>query len=343
MTKADYSTLFYFNLAASIVIYLFLYAVAPFVAEFYARPELCGIIRVISITILIHALRIVQRVIIFRSLDFRFYTLVCFISGLISLGVAMFMAREGYGYKALVWQQIVMAACQTILLQAKNRFIPSLTFSRSSFSYQFSFGINLIGSDAIRTVANNISANIIGKISSLQFTGFYTQSSKITNFCQSSLGALMDQTVFPILAKEESLEKVARAYRKLLIWLTLALLAVTVIMLVFGEQIVRLVLGDEWTGATDIFRILTLTIVPASIQVLCRNIIKTLGNTKAVLRLETLKSAIILILLLPAAIPGSYWVVWALVAGQAISCIVWMAGTEKELKKQRSRNQSAPL
>lgn len=126
----------------------------------------------------------------------------------------------------------------------------------------------------------------------------------------------------------------ARAYRKLLIWLTLALLAVTVIMLVFGEQIVRLVLGDEWTGATDIFRILTLTIVPASIQVLCRNIIKTLGNTKAVLRLETLKSAIILILLLPAAIPGSYWVVWALVAGQAISCIVWMAGTEKELKSR---------
>lgn len=332
--NADYSTLFYYNLAMSIVIYAILFFSAPLIAEFYTRPPLTDIIRVISLTIIIHAFRVVQRIMIFRELKFRTYAVINVVSGLISLAVAIWLAHLGYGYWALVWQQIVLALCHVVFLETYNRFIPSLVFSKESFKYQFYFGISLFGSDAIRTVANNISTNIIAKISNLEFTGYYTQVSRITNFCQSSLTSLMDQSIFPMMAKFESVDKIKSTYYRFLKLLSLSMIAITILFIIFSNPIIGLVLGKEWLPAAWIFKILSISIAPACIQVLCRNILKTLGNTKKILYLETVKSAIIILLLLLASIFGKTMVVLSLVIAQAIACVIWIIATEKELKYQ---------
>lgn len=330
--NTDYSTLFYYNLAASLVLYAILYFLAPLIADFYNRQELTDIIRIISFTIIIHAFRVVQRIMIFRELNFKIYALVNVVSGLISLAAAIWLAKSGYGYWALVWQQIVLAFANVVCLQIYNRFVPRLTFSRESFRYQFSFGISLIGADTVRTIANNISTNIIGKIATMQFTGYYTQVSRISGFCQTFLTGLMDQTLFPMMVKIESGEKLRSIYRKALVLLSVSLILITVVFVVFATPIIRLLLGEEWTAASDIFQILSLSILPASLQVLCRNIIKTLGETKRVLYLETIKSIILIAFLLAASFIGNYCVVWSLVVSQTISCIIWMVITEKRLE-----------
>lgn len=333
VTNADYSTLFYYNLVVSILIFLLLYFTAPLIADFYSEEALTDIIRIISLTIIIHAFRVTQRIMIFRDLNYKIYAIINLVSGIVSLGVAILIAMEGYGYWALVWMQIVLAVMHVVCMQIYNRFIPSLTFSRESFRYQFSFGISLLGSDTTRTIANNISTNIIGKISSMQFTGYYTQVGRITNFCQNSITTMMDQTIFPMMARMENPLKVLNVYHRLLWILSAGLLLVTVLFLVFAELIIRIVLGEEWMSTTEIFRILAISIPPASIQILCRNVIKTLGDTKKIFYLETVKSAIVIATLLAAAFAGNIWVVWAIVVSQIISCVIWLVSTERQIKK----------
>ena len=342
VTNTDYSTLFYYNLAASLVIYAILYFIAPYISEFYNRIELTDLIRVISFTIIIHAFRVVQRIMIFRDLNFKIYALINVVSGLISLGVAVWLAKSGYGYWALVWQQIVLAFANVVFLQMYNRFIPSLSFSKESFRYQFSFGISLLGADTVKTIANNISTNIIGKIASLQFTGYYTQVSRITGFCQTFLSGLMDQTVFPMLVKINDMSRLSVIYHKTLLYLAIVLGVFTAVFLLFATPILNVLLGQEWTAAADIFRILSLSILPASVQVLCRNILKTLDKTRKVLYLETIKSAIIIVLLLLSALGSSYLVVWALFVAQAISAIIWLRFTEKSLCSALIKQDSSP-
>lgn len=326
---ADYSTLFYYNLAMSIVIYAILWFAAPLIEDIYSRPRLVEVIRMSAVTIVIHAFRVVQRIMIFRELKFRTYAVINVAGGLISLIVAVALAKRGFGVMALAWQQIVLAGCNVIFLGCYNRFIPLLTFSRKSFRYQFSFGIHLFGSDAIRTIANNISTNIIAGISSLGFTGFYTQSSRITNFCQSTLGALMDQSIFPIMAKYDSMEKIRATYRRFLALVTLLTVCITILFTIFAHPLIAILLGKEWTGAVWIFRILALAICPTTIQTLCRNVIKATGKTRSIFWLETLKSALIISLLLIAAFLGTVWVIWSVVAAQTACCIIWMIATAK--------------
>lgn len=338
VSNADYSTLFYYNLLVSIVIYIILYIAAPLIADFYSRPPLTDIIRVIGLTIIIHAFRVVQRIIIFRDLKFNVYAVINVVSGLLSLAAAIIIVKAGYGYWALVWQQVVLAIANVILMQLYNKFIPSLTFSKESFRYQFSFGISLLGSDTIRTIAGNVSTNIIAKISTMQITGYYTQTSKITGFCQSTLSALMNQTVFPMLVKLGTVAKVTSVYHKLIVYASLALLAVTLIFIFFATPIIRIALGDEWVNASGIFILLSLTILPTSLQTLSINIMKTLGCTKKVLELETIKSTIVIVSLLVASLWGVNAVIWAFVISQAFCCLIWMLATEKLLKDRRDMN-----
>lgn len=335
VTKTDYSTLFYYNLSVSIFIYGILYLVAPLIADFYHKPHLTGIVRIISICIIIHAFRIVQRIIIFRELKFRIYAIINVISGLISLIVAIWLAHSGYGYWSLVWQQLVLAMCHVVFMEIYNKFIPSLTFSKESFKYQFSFGISLFGSDSIRTIANNISTNIIARVSTLQFTGYYSQMSRITNFCQSTCGSLMDQSIYPILAKYESIIKLKDSYYKMLRLLFFIMSIITTIFIIFANSIIEIVLGKEWIEASWIFQILSLTILPTCIQILCRNILKTLGSTKTIFYQETIKSIILILFLLFSAFIGKVYVIWSIVISQSISCILWLISTQQKLKNDK--------
>lgn len=332
VNNADYSTLFYYNLAASIVIYGFLYVGAPYIATYYNLPVLTDVVRVISLTIIIHAFRVVQRIMIFRDLRYKAYAIINVASGVLSLVFAVWLALKGFSYWALVWQQIVLAALNVIFMEVYNQFIPSLTFSIESFKYQFSFGISLLGSDAVKTIANNIAPNIIGKISSLQFTGYYSQMSRLTNFCQSSLGSLMDQTIFPMMAKLEKVTDVKVTYHKLLKAVSLILAVTTFIFIVFAPMIINLVVGKQWLPATWIFRILSLAILPTCIQILCRNVLKTLGLTKRVLYLETVKSAILLSFLIFSTFINTVCVVWSVVIAQTVGAIIWLIATYKDLR-----------
>lgn len=214
--RTDYSTLFWYNLIVSLILFGVLYFTAPLIADFYKRQELIDVIRIISTTIIIHAFRVVQRIMLFRDLKFKEYTIINVVSGLISMAIAIILAKNGFGYWSLVWQQVILALCNTSLMELYNRFLPFLSFSKASFKYQFGFGISLLGADIIQTIANNISTNIIAKVATLQFTGYYTQSSRLTNFAQSTIGSIMNQSIFPMMAKMESIQDIRSTYIKFL-------------------------------------------------------------------------------------------------------------------------------
>lgn len=330
--RTDYSTLFWYNLIVSLILFGVLYFTAPLIADFYKRQELIDVIRIISTTIIIHAFRVVQRIMLFRDLKFKEYTIINVVSGLISMAIAIILAKNGFGYWSLVWQQVILALCNTSLMELYNRFLPLLSFSKASFKYQFGFGISLLGADIIQTIANNISTNIIAKVATLQFTGYYTQSSRLTNFAQSTIGSIMNQSIFPMMAKMESIQDIRSTYIKFLKYILIVLGVGSVVCIVFAKNIIQIILGKEWIDATWIFQVLSLTIVTTSIQHLCKNVLKSLGMTKLVFKIETVKSVIIIGALFLAVFYGAVAIIWALVFSQFVACIYSVIETNKSFK-----------
>ncbi|MCS2590637.1 oligosaccharide flippase family protein [Bacteroides thetaiotaomicron] len=70
-TEIDCSTVFYYNLGASLLVYMVMFLGAPFIADFYKQPLLTNVTRIACLTIPIGALCSVHSNLLYCQLRFR--------------------------------------------------------------------------------------------------------------------------------------------------------------------------------------------------------------------------------------------------------------------------------
>ena len=162
--KADFDTVFYFNLAVSCLLYAVLFFCSPFIARFFREPILVPVIRILGISLIINAFGIVQKIILVRRIDFRTQAWISLVSSFAAAVAAVAMAFYGFGVWSLVVLQVGKLAVNTILLWSLSRWHPGLCFSRKSFRDMFSVGSRLLITSIISTIWSEMYSFIIGKM-----------------------------------------------------------------------------------------------------------------------------------------------------------------------------------
>jgi O-antigen/teichoic acid export membrane protein len=155
-TKEDLSTVFYFNIAVGVLMYLVLLVLSPWIASFYNQPVLKVIIVWVGLNLIISSFSAVQRSLLIIDLNFRKQSIISICSVSISGAVAVCMAYNNYGVWTLVVQSLLNALINTILLWVTSSWMPSLIFSKSSFKELFSFGSKLLFGGLLHTVYMNL-------------------------------------------------------------------------------------------------------------------------------------------------------------------------------------------
>ena len=138
-TQEDYSTIFWWNIFISSVLYGVLYLSAPFIAEFYHMELLSSILRVQGIVLIINSLNIIQTNQLRKQLKFKRLANVTIIAHIIAAVSAIILAWKGWGVWALVAQQIIASSVISILLWILNKWMPDFSFSKESFKKMFIF------------------------------------------------------------------------------------------------------------------------------------------------------------------------------------------------------------
>lgn len=67
----DFSSVFFFNFAVCIILYIGMFIAAPFIAEFYNDSSLTSVVRVISLTIVISGVKGIQQAYVSRNMMFK--------------------------------------------------------------------------------------------------------------------------------------------------------------------------------------------------------------------------------------------------------------------------------
>ena len=70
-TQIDYSTVFFFNIGASILLYSALFICVGYIGDFYSQPVLKSIVRIYSLTLIINAFGAVQFTRLTKQMDFK--------------------------------------------------------------------------------------------------------------------------------------------------------------------------------------------------------------------------------------------------------------------------------
>ncbi|MGM0933373.1 MAG: lipopolysaccharide biosynthesis protein [Bacteroidota bacterium] len=319
LDQEDYSTVFFFNLAASILIYVVIYLSAPLIANFYDQQILINIIRLFCITFIITAFSSVQLARLTKKMDFKTQTLIALPSNIVGGIVGITMAYMGYGVWSLVWSSLVSAFLGSIQLWIYSKWMPSLVFNIEKFKDHFNYGYKLTLSGLLNTIFNNIYLIIIGKFFSPAQVGFYTRAETMKQLPVTNISSALNKVTFPLFASiQDDDARLKRVYKQLMQMVVFIIAPVLIFLGVLAEPTFRFLFTEKWLPAVPYFQILCVTGILYPIHAYNLNILKVKGRSDLFLKLEVIKKIIIVITIVFAIQFG----IMALLFGQIFTSIM---------------------
>jgi len=304
--EEDYSTIFYFNLMVSIIIYIILFIMAPYIALFFEELQLIKILRVITLVIIINSLSVIQRVFLIRDLDFKTQTKVSAISGVVSGVIAIIMAFYGAGVWSLVAQQVIFRATESILLFSSNRWLPSLKFNIILFKHYFNFGYKLLLSGLIDTFYKNIYSVIIGKVYPASQLGYFTNATKLRDVSSQSITQAIQKVTYPVLSSIQDDEKrLALNYKRIITMSAFLFFPFMLGLVAISPTVIPFLLGEKWIPSVPFFQLLSIAGLLYPIHAINLNILKVKNRSDLFLYLELIKKVILTVLIILAFIIGN--------------------------------------
>lgn len=319
----DFSSVFYFNLASCIILYMLMFSLAPTLAKFYNNKDLIPIIRVISLTIVISGVKGIQQAYVSRNMLFKRFFFSTIGGTLASAFLGIFTAYLGFGVWALVIQQLSNATVDTLILWITVKWRPKKMFSWVRLKTLLSFGWKLLCSSLLETIYNNIRGLIIGKMYSASNLAFYNQGEKFPQMIVMNINASIDSVLLPTMSSvQDNRERVKKMTRRAIKVSTYIMAPLMMGLAFCANTIVELVLTDKWLPCVPFLQIFCITYMFYPIHTANLNAIKSLGRGDLFLRLEIFKKIVGLAFLLSTMWFGVMAMAYSLLFVSVISQII---------------------
>lgn len=339
----DFSSVFYFNIAACLVLYAGLFLAAPSIAQFYGDPALTALVRALSLTVVVSGVRNIQQSYVSRHLLFKRFFFSTIGSTLASAVVGIAMAYAGFGVWALVGQSLSNVVTGTIILWATVPWRPRRMFSWQRLKGLLSFGWKLLVSSLLDTGYNNLRSLIIGKLYSSADLAYYNQGDKLPNLVITNINTSIDSVLLPTMANEQDdPARVRSMTRRAIKTSTYVMAPLMMGLAACAEPLIRLMLTEKWLPCVPYLRIFCITYMFWPIHTANLNAIKALGRSDLFLKLEIVKKIVGLTILLCTMRHGVMAMAYSLLLSSVLSQII-NAWPNRKLLRYHYLNQLADI
>ena len=294
ITQEQLSTIFYINfLLACGLIGLFVIS-AKFIENFYQVESLAHYIVAASLVFALTALNLVPSGLLQKKLELKKISIINTFAAILSGAIGVFFAHVGYKVWALIIQQISSGFLVLIGTVYFARWLPSLSFNLSSIRELWQYGSKLLLSGMLLIIASRLDTFIIGKIFPVETLGYYNRSQSLSGLVNNFSSATTSSIVFPLVAKMRGdLKKTQDLYKNWLNVISFLSFFLTGILFLTSFDVVIILFTEKWQVVGGYFRIMMATGFSYPVSVLMVNIISARGNSKAFLKLEIMKTAIL--------------------------------------------------
>lgn len=333
VTQRDYSTVFYFNLLLSVLLYTVLFFATPYIAIFYNQPSLTKIARFAFLMLPINSLSMIQHTILTKNIEVKKLAIVSVISSITSGIVGVICAYNNMGVWSLVSQTIVLYTIRTIVLWFVNSWSPTLEFSIDTLKHIWKLSISLLGVHTLTAVFQNIYTVIIGRYSNVNDVGFYNQAQRMESTASSIVNNAVQKISFPIFSKiQDDESQLKNVYRKVINLTMFINLPIMLGLIVPANSIFSLLLTEKWLPSIPLFNILCLTSTFYPLHMINAGILKAKGKGKAYFYITLFKYILMIIFIIFTINESILMLLFGLLISTFISAIVTMYVCGKYLK-----------
>lgn len=292
-TQADYSTVFFFNLSVSIAWYLLLLIASGPIATFFNEPELSIILPVFGLGVIVQALSLIQTAQLTRRIDFKLQTRISAVASVLSGIIAILMAFFGCGVWSLVALMLIRYTLNTLFLWIWNAWKPSWVFDVLSFKELFSFGSKLLAVGLIDTTYKNIYLAVIGKFFSAADLGYYTRADQFKQLPSQNITTVVQRVSYPVLSSIQSdTLRLKAGYQKLIKSTMLVSFVLMIGLATVAKPMVLTLIGEQWLVSAEYLQLLCFGAMLYPLHALNLSMLNVQGYSDLVLRLEVIKKAL---------------------------------------------------
>ncbi|MBR6648593.1 MAG: lipopolysaccharide biosynthesis protein [Bacteroidaceae bacterium] len=334
VTHDDYNAVFWFNVIISLAMYALLFAAAPLIVDFFNEPSLLWLSRYIFIGFVVSGFGIAPSAYLFRELKVREKSISIILSIIVSGGVGITMAANGYSYWGIATQSILYVLVRSIVCWWYTPWRPSLRVNFAPLRYLFAFSYRLLITNIFLRVNWNVFSFILGgneRYSSAD-VGNYTKAAEWMTMGADTVNGMVNSLAQPVLAKvADDKDMQQHIFRRMLRFTAFVSFPLLLGLSLVAPEIIVIAITDKWIESAHMLRILALWGAFMPIQSMFTNLLVSRGKS-AIFMWGTMTQGIIVLILLVVMAPlGINGMMIAYVTFNALWIFVWRYYAGKEI------------
>lgn len=323
-SPVDESTVFWLNSGVGLAVAALFYLSGSAIAGLYEVPVLEPLAGVMALTVLAGAVGAVPRALFTKAMNFRPLVMVSLGSAILSGGIAIWLAWNGWGVWALAGQAFVAAAATTTLTWFVSPWRPALVFSIASARRLFGFGGYILASALLETVYTRLYTVFLGAFYGVAALGFYVRADTTAQMPATVLNSVVARVAFPHFSRlaAEDHARLTANFRAALRGSMLIHASAMLGLAAVAEPLVLFLFGETWLPSVPFLRVLCLASLMMPLHVLNLQALMALGRADLFFRLEVIKKVIGIAILVVASAFGPIGIAWGMVVAGVASYFV---------------------
>lgn len=247
------SSVHYFVIAVSGVLFVATVAVSPLLAWCYREPRVLSVTAVLGFNFLLSAPGLMPFAILNRQMKFDRIAVVDMTCLVIGGATSVAMALAGTGVWALVTGSIAGTAASTIMYRFLSQWRPRQIFLWSEIRSVIGFGANITGFNIFNYFARNADNLIIGMFLGAGPLGFYSQAYGIMLKPRDTVTNVLMQVLFPVFSRmQDDDTRLRLAYLRSCGAIAFVTFPMMLGLLSVAHPFVVVVLSDKWLPAVPL-------------------------------------------------------------------------------------------
>jgi PST family polysaccharide transporter len=315
LIRSAFAITFWAGCLMMAVVYFF----AEVIAVWMHTSELAPIARFLSMTLLLGSVASIPTALMERELRFKALGLAEIGSYFIGFGlIALPMANYGYGVWSLAIGMMVQMVFRAASLFALRPHPFSLLPRREVLGELVRSGLGFSLGQAGNFVATQVDNLIVGRILGAEALGYYNRAYQFLMLPALMFGKALSSVLFPTMASiQHDVRRVRRAYIRAMGTIALLTLPTSGALIIIAPELVRVLLGESWTGMIPPFQILIASLLFRTSYKISDAVSLAMGSMPA----RALRQWIYAGLVAAGAIIGSDWGLSGVAAGVGLAVL----------------------
>ncbi len=255
----DYNAVFWFSSLTGVLFYLILFFCAPLIAEFYDKPELIGLSRIVFLGFLFGGFGIASNAYLFKALMVKERAKIDIVSLICSGIVGVTLALKGFAYYGLAIQTMTYIGIGSLLKLYFAPWKPTFQINFKPLKSMFGFGSKLILTNIFTQISNNVFSVVLGKFYTPQQLGFYSQGQKWMGMGHQLIGGMINGVAQPVLVQVmDDKERQVLVFRKMVRFGAFISFPAMLGLAFVAKEFIWILLGEKWLDSVPFLQLFCL-------------------------------------------------------------------------------------